>query len=526
MSYLFVGKRNHPVTDTEVPVIPTSSYAGITIDDYDDWLKTVVDYRTSPIYLDAANSVSYYTNKPIVAARSMCGEPSVDGGYATFSPNALIRDRYYNLVVTATGNCTLNSGHPTDTLNIAALDRALPAGFVLDFTGGGIVQLTTAAALGATNLSVARIYTDVAITTSQTGAPINGTFAQKGTCYPKINDVVLVGDPNPLISRGFDAGRKYSCDGIAISAMGTRIRNVNISNFNGHGVWVSYPYNSSTVYGISSPWDVEKLFLDDITVANCFSGVTVNSTDPVIGTITAREIRDYGVRFNGFANQVGTIHAFGCGTGVYCKGNVYADKLQGETSGYGVILGDLSDKSQISQVRAFNNTYVGLAINVGNTWIGSAIVDHSSTSIDGNPAGANGVAATGYSTVLGSYADSVTINYLRISCTGNARGLMIGNSGSKTIGAIDLSGVIIGSTGTYGIHVPYSMTACNLNFVVGGFTYGVYFGNTSVLTANRIILRGPSATTIRWADSTTGTFDTPNIPTGVNNNNYVSIHPY
>lgn len=495
------------------PAVETTTYQGLSIDDYVAFLRSRQNYTATPIYIEATGDYSYRMDSPIVAATSLCAPPSVDGGADNPSPNALIRDRYIGLRVTAAGNLILTSGTSTGTLAVNALDRALPRGFVLTFSGG-IIQLRAAAAAGATSLDVARIYTDVTITTSQVGTPTNGFFAQGGTTRARLANLCLAGDPNPLIARGYDAGRKYACDGIAVTGIGCRYENLVISNFPGHGIYATYPVNSSTLYGVTTPWDSTEVYFRDLTVTKCFSGITIGATDCVADALLVSECRDYGVRFMGFAAQVGRVHAYGCGKGIWASGNVYADQLEGETCDYGVVLAGGSDRSQIGSVRSFDNAYVGLSLAVGNGWIGSAIVDHRTNTPDGNAPSAD-LPGTGYAVVLGSWADYFTITHLRITCFDAAQGLLLGHSAGKTLTGLDLRGTVSGVTGTYGVHVPYPLAGSNLELVVAGFTTGVYFGDDCALTGNRLVFRGPAATTIRWPDGTTGTFATPNIPTAI-----------
>jgi hypothetical protein len=507
------------IRTTRPSVVQSISPLVFNDDDYYTWLQSQGSrYRSTPIYVDAASVIAHRWDQPLVADRAMCVAPSVDGGYNSPSPNALIRDRWHDLVITATETRSFTSGSPTHTLSVESLDRDIAAGFVIGFTGGYLV-VTADAATGATSLSLSRIFFDVAVTSGDEATAHNGFFYQRGEGSPLLDNLVLMGDPNPLINVNpvaYESTRKYACDGVAIAAMGATFNNLRIQNFPGHGLWASSTTASSTLNGTTLPWDQHELQLNNVFVDKCLSGITVLSTDTMFGKLVASACRDYGVRFTGFAAMGDSIHAYGCNVGISLQGGAFCNAVQGETCNFGI---EVFNTSQIGSVRAYNNTYRGFVANAYNIQVGRMFVTHASATTIADSY------ATGYAVAMP--AARFTCHDMTIDASNGANGMSFGTSAGNLVEA-RMAGRINGddTASTYGLRITHSILGSDLDFNINRFPNCLYIDNGVTLTGNSMKFRGTSSNTIRWANGTTGTFTTPNIPAGVSSANSVSFLVY
>jgi hypothetical protein len=471
-------------------------------------------YRSTPIYTDAAALISHKWSEPIVAGRSMCVAPSVDGGYSKPSPNALIRDRWHDLIVKSTQTKSFTTGSPQGTLAVTALDRAIPAGFVIGHAGEDFLILVSDAAIGATSITVKKIYSDVTVSANDEYGANNGFFYQRGEGSPMVERMVLIGDPFPLINPGFEATRKYSCDGVAVSAMGGHYDKLRIESFPGHGLWVSSPTAFPTVTSRTMPWDKLELNLVDVSVSRCLSGITCNATDAMFGKLVTQGCRDYGVRFNGFAMEGDSIHSYGCNVGTSFPGGVYANVVQGESCNFGF---ETFNITEIGTLRVYSNTYRGFLSDAYNVFINNAFIqqDSGATNGDSYP---TGWAAVNNGSRLMSPAFAVEAN--------GCDGFLLGTS-VHVMDQCRLAGRVEGNSASNksGLKFACDFKGNVVDFNVNGFTNAVYFNNVAVV-GNTMNFRGVTGNTVRWPDGTTGTFGTPNVPAGLSSTNQIAFHVY
>ncbi len=482
-------------------------------------------YRDTPIYTDAGSVISHYWDQPIVAGRTMCAVPTTDLGYNYPSPNALIRDRWHDLAITATSSIHLTEGSPTDDLDIEPLDRALEAGFVIGFGYPEYVLLTADAAIGATTISVQRIYADVTVDPDDVGEANNGYFFQRGCGCPRLSDLNLAADPYPLMDnpRFNEATRKYACDGIAVSAMGAQLSGIRVFNFPGHGLWSASPSASSTLSQRQSMWDFWEPRITDATILNCLAGATLNGTDTQFGTIVGAGCRDYGLRMKGYNIQGGTVHTWGCGIGTWMSNGGHITDLESENCDYGV---QIDYKSDIGSMNVYGNHYRGVYIDGFNLQIGSMYIQHASsdTSADSQP--------TGYALVIRA-ADRLNCPNVIVDATDGGQGVVLGNG--QPILKCQLAGAIGGYTlnsgpGAKGLHIKASsIKGSTFNFAVNDFADCVYFEHMNDLAnvkGNQIHFSGITSNTILWPNDATGTFGTPAIPTALSDTNTIAFHVY
>src|SRR3954464_7274202 len=66
-------------------------------------------YRSAPIYIEAGATISHHWGEPIVAGRTMCVSPTVDGGYQSISPTSLISDRWHDMLIATTASLSLDN---------------------------------------------------------------------------------------------------------------------------------------------------------------------------------------------------------------------------------------------------------------------------------------------------------------------------------------------------------------------------------------------------------------------------------
>lgn len=466
-------------------------------------------YRSDSIYLEAASLVEHHCDEPIVAGRTLCAAPSVDLGATKPSPNALIRDRWHNLKVTATQTKSFTSGSPSGTLTVSALSLALPAGFVIGLPNQqGFLQLTVNAALGATTISVQRIYTDVSISSSDILYPNNGYFYQRGCGAPVVRNVALVGDPNPRMNPGFETSRKYACDGIAIQAMGSLVENVLVDNMPGHGVWISSPAATSTLGGAALIWDQwEPVLGGRICARSCLSGITLGATDAVYNDLTAVGCRDYGVRITGFYTQGKSIHAYGCGVGVSLDGGTLAGSVESENCNFGI---NLFAASQIGGMLIYDNRYRGLVVETYSANIGSIYIRHgnSETIADGYP--------TGWAMVVKGFSNRFVCPALDINARAGSKGFLLGEFGNgHVLEDIRIGGLVVGyeSPGSRGLEIGQHVKGSGIDLGLNGFANCLYINDGITMSGSTVHIRGTSTNTIRWpGDDTPRTFTDPHIP--------------
>lgn len=510
------------MADNRRPSVDWATYNGISTGEFQTFLRSRPNYLSVPIYVEAGATLSHRLNDPIVAATSMCGAPSVDGGYNTYSPNALVKDRYYNFTTTTTSSLSLTT---TGTLPVVAIDRALPKGFLIG-VGSGVAQLTAAASQGATSLAVAKVYTNVTINNGDTVRSLNGYFYQGGQGSPTIKDLCLLGDPASMIQddwASYEGSREYGCDAMAVVCDGASFENIIIDNFPGHGLYAASPIIPSSRYGIDMPWDYHELYARSIRVRRCLAGITWGSTDGILdGRIIAERCRDYGVRLSGYATQFNIIHTYGCGIGFWAQGNFYGSVLEPESCNYGAFIDDNAIRCQLGSLRAFSNAYSALYCSAPQVHIGSINIEHASSLVDSNLSHATGMAM-----FLGSWADSFICPAMYITATGGASGVKLGHNAGKTMTGVRLAGVVGGdsSGGDKGIHFYSPQGGNYYDLTTGGFDVDVYFENVT-LSGCTLKFRGASSSTIRWPDSTTGTFATPNVPLSLDLVNNIQFLTY
>jgi hypothetical protein len=511
-----------PVIRNKRPrVIQSTAPNVLSAADLDAWMLSQGSrYRSTSIPIDAATQISHCLSEPIIAGRGLIdGDAGMVAGQNSPSPTSLIKDRWHDLVITATETKTFSVATPQSTLAVEAIDRVIPAGFVISFDGGSLTVMVSAA-VGAVSLTLRRIHFDVTVNSNDEAIAANGYFYQQGEGSPLLSTMALVGHPDPHISPGSESARKYSCDGVAVSAMGGIYQNLELFNFPGHGLWVSSPTNFSTLAQLQLPWDKIELYLDNIWVGHCLSGITVAATDAQFSTLVAAGCRDYGIRFLGYAGQGSQMHCYGCGVGVSIPNGIYANIIQAETNNYG---GEVFGYSQIGSWRGFGNTYRGLLVDSLSVNIGSLLLSHSSgaTSADPYP--------TGWAAVVRGFSDRFMCSQVGIDADSGAKGLMLGQDGyAHDLFEMQLKGRITGynSPGPDGLRIGQTVVGSDLNLNVNGFANCLWISNGVSLAGNTIRIRGTSTNTVRWADGTTGTYAAPNIPAAVSSANEISFHVY
>lgn len=520
-----LGELNQaiPTMRNTRPVVPRNADPSVFWDDeFYLWLLSQGSrYRNDPVYVEAASLISHTWEEPFVAGRSLCTPPATDLGKNYPSPNALIRDRWHGLNIVTTQTKSFDTAHPSGTLTIQALGKALPAGFVIGFPSLQYLQLTANAAFGATSLSVKKIWNDTNVTSGDIATPRNGYFSQQGDPSPRVRDMVLVGDPDPRINPGFETARKYACDGIAIEAMGANIENVLISNFPGHGLWINDPLAATTLASLVLPWDVIVPHVGYVEVERCLSGITIGSTDGKFDTLIASGCRDYGVRLKGFSIQGNKIHGFGSyGPGVWMENGGMVGTVEGESSDYGV---DISGRAQCNSVWAYNNTYRGVLIDSYEVSIGTISVQHNSGATDSN------YYPTGYALIVHGFSNRFTCPSIHLDAKNGSYGMLLGKiTYDHTLEEVRVAGRITGteSPGDYGLVIGQPLNGSVVDMNVNGFLNNVWMWDAVTLAGNTLNFRGTSAQTIRWPNGVTGTFQTPNIPVAINNANKVNFHVY
>lgn len=503
------------------PSIIQASFAALTNNERKLWLQSLGrNYRTTPIQIEAGCLIAGTRGKayPIVAGQGMCVAPGSDGGATTYSPKALINDKYYTLRLTAAGTSALTQP-ATGSVAVSAIDRALPKGFTYYFNSGaghdgGLLQLTADVAAGATSLPSSTIYTNTDVVSTQTGGPLNGYFHQGGFPGAQIRDMMLVADPATPMSPGSEGSRYYACDGIAYSAIGSTVENCSVWGFPGHGYYLTYPLNHTTANGAFSPWDFEKNTYNGLNAHDCLSGITIVCADSRYDQLAAVNCRDYGVQFIGNDAQGGTIHAYGIvGTGIKTWLRTFGSHWYGDSCYYGIDIAGTG--SIINSVRCFNNTYSGLRIFGTANKIGAAILEHSAT-------GTNGT-GTGFTCFFSSSASYSSIRDMTIlGGASGANGVLFGDNTAVALSGTTLNGQIFGA-GTYGLKVVCPLSGCDGNLNIVGYSTCLHFTNDATLTGCNLQFKGATGGTIRWNDGTTGTIGTPNIPSAVSSANTITF---
>jgi hypothetical protein len=478
------------------------------------------NYRTERIPLTSGVVVRAregWERPAYVAGTDMFVDPAVDGGSDTHSPDALIGDDYYSVQVVANDTASLTAGSPTDTLTVEAIDRDLPAGFGLLIDSSNRFQLEAAASQGATSLSIRRMAADCTIADEDVAIAGNRYPSQAAVMAPIVDGLFLVGDPDPVMNENpaLDAGRKYALDCIATNALGFQFRNLCIGGFQGHGIIVLPVGNSDDAAGPPYALNHEMGVIQNVFVSRCLSGATIGVNDIIVDNFYAAACRDYGIHFLSGTNTTGgTIHAYGCGTAIDADGCIRYQYLEGETSTNGVVLG--GSRSQVASIRAYSNTAICTRIDTNHGWFGSILADH-------------GVAGA-YCLEIGRFADYTSFDHAVCAASGTCNGIIVGHDGNdRTLLLKKLHATVITSgNGDYGVRFACDLAGTDIDILVDdtGFGTEVYFANDVDLTGCTLKLRGPTAAAIRWADGTTGTFGTPNIPAAVSSANEVQILDY
>lgn len=482
---------------------------------------TQCDYREAMIHLRAAGLIdgTERNARPIVAGRNtLCAAPGSPGSKDSHSPHALIGDSYYSLKVDATESKTITNT-PT-TLAVTAIDRDLPAGFVLKVDDGsgalrGFLELTQDEVDGATSLHVVRATgSNVPVTSGDDVTNGNVFYVQAGLVSAGIENLMLVADPPggwmdnyPVYAEG---SRYYACDGIALDPFQVDIRNVLIVGFPGHGLWMGNGWGSTnTQKGRKSPWDAEGCFVDNVYVDRCLGGIYLGTTDSKFGTLVTSATRDYGVIVAGGPVSGNLIHAYGTKTAVQVtQGGIlncnFVEAADTTVGGLEIV----GSYGGIHRLRLYNNNYWSLRVFGGYNTINSADILHSSTNTDPNDW------RSGAAVVVGSYSDGTSLNNLSVRCNvSNVNGVLIGDNSSKVLGissdskqvGFRLNGHVKGSGGdsNYGVTFAGPLSGAEINLNVDGFAKGVVFNvnknaTPAPLARSRVRIWGPSSTTI-WA---------------------------
>lgn len=486
------------------------------------WLQAQDNYTDDPINITNAGALYQRDGfaKPIVGSETLCAQPGgSDTGSSVPSPNAVVCDPYYDVVVTAGETLTLNSGNLTDTLTVSALDRALPYGFAFKF-GSEFCQLNAAASAGATSIAIRRMNADCAISSSETAVAANRYTSQAGVMNCIIPRLAVFGDPDPMINPvpATEAGlaRKYACDGIAFAGQGHQLGWLNVGNLPGHGIIAMQIGDSVTRAGFYTPWEREVVYLDYATIWHCFSGLTTNVIDGYWNNLDIQGCHDYGAHFlTSSVNSGDKIHAYGCGTAIACEGRVRFNYLEGENSTRGVDLIAGSGGSQIGHIRAYGNSTSAVRVFGDDTSIQSMLIDHA-------------INAT-YGLEIGNFADHTAIHHAVVNLSSTASGVLLGNSarGADCTMSLLRARVNGGSGGFAGVVIDQPFAGTHLDLTIdGSFTNDFYMSSTGDLAGCTLILRGPSSSTITWPDTTTGTFGTPSIPAGLSSTNTITVLPF
>ena len=532
------------------PVFNHAGYLGYSNAEYLTYLAGQKNYRNTPIYVSGGSLITSNRgfNFPFVASTSMCNtgniQPYYASGASSRSTNALISDPYLNLVVSGTGASQLiltgagiySQSNSTGTFLCSPLDRALPTGFQLVFynTGytlnRGVLHVMSTVNSGATSIPVSTLYSAVSLSGNDFGLPLNAYLHQAGVPSSIVRDVQVIGHPATSINYDwatYEGSRRYNCDGISISAIGTRVINCQASNFPGHGFYITYPLSSATLSGPETGFDTEAILVDDLIAHHCLCGITLAATDTKAGKMVAHRCRDIGIQILGAGIHTPNAHAYGCGTGIYSYGNVYNATYQGENCNYGVVFGSNASRSSVDTIRAYTNTRLGVKFAGSVLDIGCCLIDHSSTTqtnSDVTNAGYDGWAA-----IINSYADYSKFHNIDIQCSNSASGLSIGsyNPSTKALTFTKIHARIGGTAGGgVGTYIICPLVNCDIDFTVDGFARGILFHSAATPSSgNTITFRGANTTNITWPDSTTGTLATPNIPTGLAAYNSISIIP-
>jgi hypothetical protein len=483
-----------------------------------DWLQGLDSYRSTRVPLTSGvvlRSREGWERPTYVAGTDMFVDPAVDGGSDTYSPDALIGDNYYSFEASIQESASLTAGSPTATIDVSAIDRALPASFGLLIDGDNRFQLDTAAAQGATAITVRRMGADCTINDGDTAIAGNRFPSQAATMAPIVDGLFLVGDPDPVMNNNpaLDAGRKYALDAIATNALGVQIRNTVIGGFQGHGIIVLPVGNSDDFAGAAYPLTHEMGVIDTVFVERCLSGVTIGVNDFLAFTIYVSACRDYGIHTLSGTNTTGNVwHAYGVsGTAVDADGAVRVGYIEGETSGRGIDLGGTG--SQVASMRAYGNTITAVRIYGNHAWFGSILSTHA--------------IADSYCLEISEDSDHNSYDHGVYTSSGTCNGILVGISNDRTLKLKKVHATVLGSGGE-GATFNCDLAGTDIDVTVDStsFTTEVYFSNDVDLTGCTLKLRGPTAAAIRWADGTTGTFGTPNTPAAVSSANEVQILDY
>ncbi len=516
--------------DSTRPSIATSlsgSIRQVATDAIKDYLEALEDanedvYRTTPYYMETGDVLQGRPGKRavLVAGPALCDGSGSTSNSGTPSPTALVRDRYYDCVVTADGSLTLNGGTPTGTLAIEPLDRALPANFMLNI-GGGHCQLEAAAAQGATSLSLRR-RTDCTISGGNASTPAaNRYFCQYGVSNWKLKDVLLWGDPTTHLSETLseNASVEWLCDGFVFGGSGCQGHYVHTFNFDGWGGVILQVGDTTTRAGRQLPDEKEEGTLHAHTAYQCLGGRLWQAADSgASGKCIAASCRDYGDYFKlGSSTKFDEIHNYGCGLGAYVAGMVRGDTFELETctNGFDFVTG--SEGSAIDKLRMYGNTGRGGRVytaycNFGHMYMNHGITDEPLLTI-------------------GRYADYSKFHVVGLSAS-EADGITIGDGSDRAVIHPQLTGGLIGSGGTYGVRQVTQMSAPVVHLHIGGYDTDYYMDNAADINGGEVHLYGASSATVRWSDGTnqgTGTLGAPNLAAaapGLVGSSKIACHPY
>lgn len=535
MEQTSVGTDVVEVLENTRPSIAIANPLGMSEADYLTWAGTRPHKRSTPIYVETASLHRGRKSNPIVADSTMCAQISgSDGGYATYSPKSLIRDKYIDMVVTATSALTLSTGSPTGNLSVSALSQALPIGFLLKFGDSNWVSLTQAAAKNATTLHLRVLYPDIygslVISIGNHATPLNGYFYQGGTPGSELDNYALIGMASPIVRSGNWDAMKYSCDGVAISSAAAVARNLLISNFPGHGFYSTFHVDPRARVDVGElPYDNPEILFEGINqVKNCLAGFTLNAADSRnAGTLIARGCRDYGIRLNGSAIQGGAYHGYASKIGVWISQPAFPQHVRGEDSDYGVILDaqspTSSGQSQIGGLRTLSNKYLGVRVLGAEIHCGSMEIVHSS-----NLTNNSDPYPTGWGLNLGSFVEGFSCPSLYIDNSGGtANGCRFGQFTVNTMKTIHMQGRLKGGGGAVGLQLGVGLVGSVLNLNIDNYTRALDFGSgQGPFQGNDWTFRGAASSAIKWPDGSDGRFDAPNYPSGMDTDNNIKFLVY
>ena len=509
------------------------------------WLDSRTPRTTSLVVDTCQPIVGVGGTVPLVADSSLCVETGPDpvDGTATASRNALITSRWWSESTTTAGSGllgTLTTLAPTLTVNVAALPSAWPLGLGISTPGNVVMVLNAAAAAGATSITLRRLNANATINGGDVLTVSPTYYPQGGATAARIENYSLIANPDTLPNSQniYNDELKYVCDGIRTKIRGQTIVNNQVALFPGHGIWLSYRNVTNSLYGREMPWEREECRLLDNTVRNCLTNFSIDATDVIVRGCVSTLARDIG--FNCTTNcgavEMSQTHSYGDTLGYNLK-NVRGSGFYIDNDLFGMELN--GSYNYLADVKALGNQHTNVRFWADNSVLDGYDCNFSRSAADAATIATNPLFAiqpllylktwpdancVGYGLVVGSYADESKIQNVNIRCTGDAaNGIRVGHNTGKTLAHLTLTGRVTSDTAARsGLDIPAPLRDSTINLYLSG-NRGLYVEAAATLTRNTITLRGPGATPVRWGDTTTGTFATPNIPVAVSAANTITF---